>query len=156
MTLLVRDDANVQRTISGVFAIDDGSASREVQQIYARDSGNVSRLVYTTTPALSVTVSDEIVSIVAIGTGTGTTGTTTATPVGGTGPFTYLWTIISYESDRLPSPPTINAPTAATTAFTQTGMTPEDAYSAVFQIQVTDSLMQTATATVTGNFASTS
>lgn len=70
-----------------------------------------------------------------------TTDATTVTPSGGTGPYTYAWTLVS--GDTL----TINSPTAATTTFTGTPAYNSN-LSGVYRCTVTDSLAATASITV--------
>lgn len=66
----------------------------------------------------------------------------TATPTGGTPPFTYAWTRVSGDTGF-----TINSPAAASTTFTRTPAD-EVTYSAVFQCAATDALGTTRTDTV--------
>lgn len=66
-----------------------------------------------------------------------TTNTVTVTPVGGTAPYTYAWTITGANIS-------INSPTAATTAFTS-----------VSQVGVDVFLSQNATCTVTDSLLAT-
>lgn len=73
----------------------------------------------------------------------GNTSTTTATPVGGLSPYTYAWTRLSGEG----SP---NSPTMATTNFGAT-IFPVTEFG-FFRVTVTDSVGQTATATVSATF----
>jgi len=75
------------------------------------------------------------------GAGGATTASTTVTPTGGTGPYTYAWALVSGDMF------TVNNPTAATTSFTTTLTTGQDK-GAVYRCTVTDSLLATATCTV--------
>lgn len=144
MTLVIRDDANVPRTISGLFIRDDAAVSREIDELWVRDANAVSRLVYTNASTLTLAIDPTLVSGQSFGTGTATTEDATATPTGGVGPYTYSWTITSQSS---PSACIINAPTEQVTSFTQTGLSTGDSEVADIECEVTDSLSATATAT---------
>lgn len=61
-----------------------------------------------------------------------TTAATTATPVGGVGPYTYLWSFVSGDAAV-----TIVSPTSASTTF-QKVMAPTTSTVAFFQCAVTD------------------
>lgn len=82
-------------------------------------------------------------------TSTLSTSTHTATPTGGLAPYTYAWTVVSFDGS--PSP-TISAPTSAATVFTQTNLALEQIVTATFRVTVTDSLGTTAQSNVTGTF----
>ncbi|MGQ3081094.1 MULTISPECIES: hypothetical protein [Alphaproteobacteria] len=70
-----------------------------------------------------------------------TSSTATATPVGGTGPFTYAWTHLS--GDTL----TVTNPNNASTAF-RASIGPGDSWSATYRCTATDSLGTTALGSV--------
>ena len=75
-----------------------------------------------------------------VGTGTATTNTVTVTPTGGTGPYTYAWTL---DAGNL----TIGSATSATTSFSgfvSIGTTTED----IATCTVTDSLAATASISI--------
>jgi hypothetical protein len=91
--------------------------------------------------AFSASASPANVSGFRLGSGAVTTNATTVTPTGGTGPYTYAWSLVSGDTF------TVNSPTAATTTFT-TGLTTGQDKSAVYRCTVTDSLLAEATATV--------
>src|SRR5690606_3290586 len=77
------------------------------------------------------------------------TTATTASPIGGTGPYTYSWVRISYVGGAAP---TIAAPSSATTTFQQVSATNNATYTAVFRVTITDVFGQTATANVSASF----
>lgn len=78
-----------------------------------------------------------------------TTNSVTATPTGGRGPFTYVWTQLSGDSF------TINNPNSATTTFTAS-LLPDDSKSGVAQCEVTDVFGTISTDTVPVSFDSIS
>ena len=85
----------------------------------------------------------------AVATGSGkvniTTNSVTATPVGGTGPYTYAWSYVSGDAV------TVLSPTAAATAFRS-----NISAGGVYRCTITDFLLATATATVGVSITSTS
>ncbi len=91
----------------------------------------------------SVTVSPASLSVSG-SSSTGTTGSTTATASGGVAPYSYAWAWQTGGTGIA-----INDPSAATTSFTASGLTPGQEDSGTAELTVTDSLGQTATATVT-------
>lgn len=82
-------------------------------------------------------------------TSTATTSRVQVTVTGGTGPFTYAWTLLSHTSGFMP---TAISPSFASTAFRQTGLVPGDYHTAEFQCLVTDALGATGTCTTTAIF----
>ena len=73
----------------------------------------------------------------------------TANPVGGTGPYSYLWTLDSYGG---PEVPVIRSPTFASTQFSMGSVFEEFPGVANFRCTLTDSLGNTAAATIEVNF----
>lgn len=71
-----------------------------------------------------------------------TSNSVTATPAGGTGPYTYSWTKVSGASSI-----SATSPTAATTTFSAL-VAKDSTVDAVWRVTVTDSLSATATADV--------
>ena len=147
MTLLVRDGGNVQREINAIQVRDGTNTTRDINAVYVRDSNNVSRLVFSTASTLTVSIAPQPVAGYEFATGVVTTDAAVATPSGGTAPYTYLWTLISYTN---PTMPAINAATSASSDFTQTGVVTYD--EAVFRCTVTDALAFTAYDEVTAFF----
>lgn len=79
-----------------------------------------------------------------------TSNPVTATPSGGTGPYTYSWAKVSGDSAV-----SANSPTAATTDFS--AIVPRDGErSAIWRVTVTDSLSATASADVSVTLTYTS
>ena len=73
------------------------------------------------------------------------TNPTTATPAGGTGPYTYSWVKLSGQG-------TADTPTSATTTFTVAGAFAGYSDTGVYQVTVTDARATTAQATITATF----
>lgn len=149
MAFKIFDGTPTDRTITAMQVIDGGAVDRVITQMRVIDANGTDRLVYSTSPALSASNAPDPATGGTLGTGTAISETVTCTPSGGTGPYTYAWTRISYTSGTAP---TSNSAATAATAFTQTGLGPGDTESAVFRCTVTDSLAATATADVTVTF----
>jgi hypothetical protein len=148
MQTQIFDGTATDRAVAALH-IHDGTADRVIQRLSVFGPDNVDRMIYSTAPSLSVTLSDTVVVGGSFGSGTITTTVCTATPAGGTGPYTYAWTLIDHTSSTLP---TALSPTAAASQFRQTGVAPGGDESATFRMTVTDSLAATATANVTAAF----
>lgn len=151
MTLHIRDAAGASHVVDGVFFRDADGDLQTIDAIRVRDTGGVSRLIYSTAPDLTLICAPDNVIGGTFGSGTATTDESVATPTGGTAPYTYAWTLISYTAGV---PPTIDSPSADTTTFTQTGIGPGDGFFAVFRCTVTDDDSNTATADVGATFYS--
>lgn len=76
-----------------------------------------------------------------IGTHTITTSSVTATPAGGTSPYTYSWALLSGTAL------TVNSPSSASTTFSKSVSTGAEYYS-TYRVTVTDAVAATATADV--------
>ena len=127
----IRDATNTLRTLTRLRIRDASNVLRTVQRVRMRDAGNVLRTVF---QALSATLSPTSL------TPTGTTPTITtsacvATPSGGTGPYTYLWSYTFHDSATLP---TINFGTTSGASFSQGSMVSTDIYNATAVCTVTD------------------
>lgn len=134
MTVIVRDTSTL-RTISELQVRDGGNVARDIEEIRVRDSNNISRIVFSTAVPLSAGASPDPVSGITAGTGTATTDSTTVTATGGVPPYTYAWTVLTYDNAISP---TIGSPSSNVTDFTQTNIGPAESYTAQFQCLVTD------------------
>lgn len=94
-------------------------------------------------PSFYVTLSASSVSGGRLGAGSITTDAVTATPVGGTAPYTQVWTYVSGDASI-----TADSDLALTTTFTGSVSSAAEVKSAVWRITLTDSLAATASATV--------
>lgn len=152
VALILRDGTNTARTITALVIRDGGNVARTITELWIRDLDNVPRLVFNPSGSatLAVSLSDDAVSGASHGSGTATTNSVTATVTGGTGPFTYAWTLS--HTDGIPNP-TANSPSSATTTFTQTGLAPDDFVSSTWLLTVTDANGVTTTATVDAFFS---
>lgn len=146
MTVIVRDAANVARTIAAFQVRDGGNVARNISEIRVRDSNNVSRIVYMSVSPLTGSISPNPVSQVSYSSNTIGSPTVTATPSGGLAPYTYSWTLVSWDNPI--SPPTITSNTAAMTSFIQANCLPNETSAALFRCTIIDSVGQTATPTV--------
>jgi hypothetical protein len=144
------DPNGSDRAISAISAIDPGGGDRTLVQINAIGPDGVDRVVWTPgSSGLAVTATPNIVSGKTRGQGQAVSATTTAFGSGGTAPYTYSWALLSYTNV---TPPTIAAPTSATTSFSQTNIGYNESYSATFQVTAKDSVGATATTTVTARW----
>jgi hypothetical protein len=149
--LRIIDESNVDRLITEIIIADGSGTDRTITQGRIIDAMGVDRVFFDPGGASSFVVNLDFANRYGFSnTGTITTNTVTATPSGGTGPYTYAWTLISHDG---PVNPTATSAATAATAFTQTGVGPGEIYSAVFRCTVTDSLAATATADCTAHFA---
>ena len=102
----------------------------------------LSPVLYFATSALSVSVAPTFIIDSVLTTSGTTTSTLVATPTGGTGSYTYAWTVLSQAGAGTMS---ISSPTAASTTIAYTGLTYTGSYVAgTVRITVTDTLGQTA------------
>lgn len=149
MGINVIDPNGTDRVITGINVIDPSGTDRALVQINVIDPNGTDRVVWTSSGSSTLAVSATPTSVGGSTTGGGsaTTGTTTASASGGTAPYTYSWSLTYYDNVV---PPTINAPNAATTSFTQTNISYGGTNHATFQVTVKDSASPTpATATTT-------
>lgn len=133
---IVRDGTNTPRTITAIQVRDATNTPRDISQMWVRDSNNTPRMVFSLAPPMSVSAAPGTISGMTAGTGTAVTNAATATPTGGTPPYTYAWQITSYDG---PVSPVANSPTSSSSTFTQTGIGIGEVYSASVRCQVTDS-----------------
>ena len=94
-------------------------------------------------PSLYVTIDQPFVGGQRFGTGSVTTDAATATPTGGTGPYTYAWAYVSGDAGL-----SANSSTSATTTWTGSITALGQDKTAVWRCTVTDSLAATASSTV--------
>lgn len=156
IAFIVRDASNTPRTVTGWLPRDDANVQQTTEAAFDRTTGNVSELFFNPSGSGSLSVSaSSPVHGISSGSGTATTNICTATPTGGTAPYTYLWELIPLSSDA-PVDPTADSPTSASTRFTQTSMDPSGVYTSTFKVTVTDNNGTQAVTTVTANFADAS
>lgn len=155
MALKLLDAGSVLRTITrlGVW---DGSRLIPMKALKLLDAdGTTLRTIATFAPALTLAASPAgafgtAASDVSVNV---TTNSVTAIPTGGTGPFTYAWTVVSYTAA---TSPVITSATNASTTFRQDSMAPDTTASAVFRCTVTDAFGLQATVDVPADFEVTS
>lgn len=144
---LVIGPDSVDRTIAAMKVIGPDAMDRTIVEGWVIDMNGDDQLFFDPSGSASLEASASPDLVSAYGTaGSMTTDTTIVTPTGGTGPYTYAWTLISYDAGV---PPTATSPATASTEFTQTGIGPADAFSAVWSCTVTDANLNTAAANVT-------
>jgi hypothetical protein len=151
VALIIRDGTNTARTLTALVIRDGGNVARTITELWVRDLNNVPRLVFNPSGSatLAVSLSADSVHGRSHGTGTATTSIVTATPTGGTAPYTYAWSLV--DTDGTPNPDADN-PTSAATSFTQTGMNPDDYIASNWLLTVTDTNGVTTTANVSATF----
>lgn len=137
MPLIVRDGTNTPRTVSALQIRDGTNTPRDIAEVWARDSNNVPRLIWSLAPPMSADASPLTVSGNTLGTGSANTDPSTTTPTGGTPPYSYAWTLVSYTHPTVP--PTADSPVNATSEFIQTSIGLGQSFSAIFRCTVTDS-----------------
>lgn len=150
MTLAMRDGGNVPQTIVELQVRDGANTPRDLTELRVRDSNNVSRIIFSTASPLNASASPPDVFGYDVGAGTATTNDTTVTPTGGVPGYTYLWTVGTYSG----LVPIINSPTAATSTFTQSGLSSGEYNFATFICTVTDSNGSTVEVAVPASFFS--
>jgi hypothetical protein len=148
-SLRILDAAPTDRMVTAMQVIDAGSVDRTVVEGRIFDMNGIDRVFFTTASTLAASASPETVSGFTSGSGTCTTNNVTVTPSGGVSPYTYAWAVVSHDSGVAP---TADAPSAATTAFSQTSIGANEYYSATFRCTVTDDLGDTTTVDVLAFF----
>lgn len=145
--LTIIDGSGVDREITELRIIDEDEVDREIVEIWVIDANGTDRLIYDPSGAASFTATavPSHVGGLCIGTGTAATSVCTATPTGGTGPYTYAWAVVSYDNDIAP---TAALPTNAATVFIQTNIGVGEEYVATFRCTVTDANLETTTCDV--------
>lgn len=146
MALKFKDAAGVLRTITKLSVRDAGSVTRSIRSLKVKDGATL-RTVATFILPLTVSISPSGGVFGAVSSSVGATVTTnaaTATPAGGTAPYTYSWV-------RLSGFGAANTATSAVTTFSEF-VQPSIVKTGVFRVTVTDAASQTATATVNATF----
>lgn len=148
-----RGAGNILQTIKGISYRDAGNVLRTAVSGVVRDGGNVLRTLFNalTASASPADVSGTVSSSSAV---TATTESATASPGGGTSPFSYAWSVVSGAGW------TIGTPAAASTSFKSPAINPGDYAEATFKCTVTDASgaiaetnIVTATATNIGGYS---
>lgn len=143
MPVKFRDAGNALRSAAALKFRDTANTLRTASVIKFRDAGNVLRTVYTAmTVGLSSSTASKTVGTAGGGPVTVTSPSVTASPIGGTAPYTYAWTRISGDASISAS-----VPTGVSTAFSAL-VALETLVEAIFQVVVTDASGAAASATV--------
>lgn len=153
----MRDSAGTLRTIDGTGSTrirmrDASNTLRTITRVRMRDASNVLRVVYDVSGTSSFAATSNYATVFgSSASSTVVTSAVTVTPTGGTAPYFHSWTLVSNTNVTTP---TVNSPSAATTAFTQTNVDPGIDDQAVFRDTVTDSATpaNSTTVDVTGVF----
>lgn len=122
----------------------DGGALRNIVRMKVMDADNTTlRTVATFVQPLTVSAND----VYDEGFDSAYISFSTATPVGGLGPYTYAWGYISGTAM------TVTDSTTATATFQSPVLTPGQSVAAVYRITCTDSSGQTATDDISVGFS---
>lgn len=152
MPIQILDGVSVMRRATRL-SVWDGTRLVSALRVKVMDTDGVTlRTVETFADPLTASASPASVDgvVFSLLASTVTTIATTASPTGGTGPFSYVWTLLSYSHA---TPPTITTSTNASTTFRQTLVAPDTQETAEFRCTVTDSLGQVATVDVGATFS---
>lgn len=145
MPITVLDAGSVERLITAMKVM-DGATLRTIRRVKVLDTdGTTLRTVAEFAPALSLDISPTGLFGLANSSGAvtvTTSGSATATPTGGTGPYTYAWTNIS--DTHASGTVSATASTSATSSFRMTNVGAFETYDAVVRCTVTDAIGQTA------------
>lgn len=138
-----RDAGNALRAAAALKYRDAANTLRTASVIKFRDVGNVLRTVYTAmSVGLSSTTASKTVGTPGGGPVTVTSPSVTASPIGGTAPYTYAWARASGDASI-----SATVPAGASTAFS--ALVPlETLVEAIFLVTVTDASGATATGSV--------
>lgn len=140
----VRDGGAWRELDSGMVYVE--GAWKRLVEARAYDS-DAWKTVATFIPPLSAAITPSVVAGSVTGAGTATSNAATATPTGGSAPYSYSWARIGGASGAA------NSPTSATTTFSKT-LGNGDETSELFRCTVTDSFGTTATADIIVTFNS--
>lgn len=133
MTIKLRDETGVLRTIQRIRFRDSTGVLRTIQSVKMRDDTATLRTVFTYLTAAASPVNTTGANSGTAASGDVTTATITVTPTGGASPYTYAWEYISGNVSIAP-----NTPTSASTTFTLVGAFDGISYTAVYRCKVTD------------------
>ena len=140
MPLTFNDGGSTKRIITKLRQMQRDGTLRNMATLKVKDAGGTLRTIATFTSPLTASLSTTYLyqssTAQAI-----TTGYVTATPVGGTAPYSYSWVKTGTA--------TINSPASAVTSFSETGMLRGDVRDTSATVTVSDSAGQTVTATLT-------
>lgn len=136
MQIRLRDMSNVLQTVTRIRMRDAGNVLRTIQQVRMRDATNTLRTVFSYfTVELDTDALVGFDSGAAISGSVTTSADVTATPTGGTAPYSYAWSRVSGTPEV-----EIDSPTAATTSFTVAVAYDDIDYIASFICTVTDNV----------------
>lgn len=151
------DAARIATTTNNNYTLPRSDTTQRYYWVRAVRAGAVSEYVPSTNgiagkaaslaAALGVTLDKSSIPHAFSSSATATSAAATATPTGGTSPYTHAWTRVSGSTDI-----TADSASAASTAFSVTGMTDGATKSAIFRDTVTDNVSATATADVSIEF----
>lgn len=127
----MRDAGGTLRTITRVRMRDNAGTLRTIQQIRMRDAAGTLRTVFQYLTAAASPTSVNGSNFGPDPSGIVSSDPSTATPTGGTAPYTYLWTQVSGTAGIDP-----NTPTLAETQFTDSACS--GLSEGVFKCTVTD------------------
>lgn len=145
--LRIRDAGGTLRTIVRVRVRDETNVLRTIQRISARaSSANLFKTVFQPFAA-AITPSPVDGFLAGTATASVTTSAVTATPTGGTSPYTYAWA----QTGSSPYAWTINSPAIASTSFTAAAVEVGAYATNLFQVTITDANGATATANVSAS-----
>lgn len=148
-------DAGSWQQVTRCEVLDTGGVWRNIKRREVLDAdGATWRTVAVYAPPFSVTVDPSVVSG-AVSSGspeTVFTNAATATPVGGTAPYTYAWTNAVNSGGTAPF---ANSPSLATTIFHKPNVTPGDGFSDTMRVTATDAFGFTATFDILAEFINT-
>ncbi len=150
--LVIRNGSNVAKTVTALLVRNGSNVQKTVTETFDRDTNNVSELFFNPSGSASLAVEADPTSVwgSSRGSGTVTTHSTEASATGGAAPYTYAWTLISYDNVIAP---TADSPSSAITTFTQTGVGSAEVYTSTFRVTATDSAANTATTDIIANYA---
>lgn len=149
----VTDSGSIDRAIMAFKMIDAASVDRTIVEGRLIGPDGVDRVFYDTAGTASFSASPDHSHRFGTGNGSATSNAVVITATGGTAPYSYAWTIITYTNG---TSPTVGSPASATTTFTQTNLAAGDVDTATFRCTVTDSASNSTTVDVDASFVDTS